>query len=99
VILAQLASAPQRLRVGLKPTSRTPVRGGTKLFASADAASPAGVVTSGTFGPSADGPVSMGYVPSASSAAGQVFHAEVRGNRVPVEVTALPFVPHRYRRS
>jgi len=25
--------------------------------------------------------------------------AEVRGNRVPVEVADLPFVPHRYKRT
>jgi len=24
--------------------------------------------------------------------------ADVRGNRLPVEVTELPFVPHRYKR-
>ena len=30
---------------------------------------------------------------------GRRLFAEVRGNRVPVEVTDLPFVPHRYKRT
>ena len=30
---------------------------------------------------------------------GRTLFAEVRGNRVPVEVTDLPFVPHRYKRT
>jgi aminomethyltransferase len=41
----------------------------------------------------------MGYLPRALSAPGTRVFAEVRGNRVPVEVTALPFVPHRYKRT
>lgn len=82
-------------RVGLKPEGRQPVRGGAPLFD--EAGNPAGRVTSGGFGPSVNHPVAMGYVstPLAKPGAGKLF-AEVRGTRIPVEVHALPFTPHRY---
>jgi aminomethyltransferase len=99
IILHQLASGPARRRVGLRAQARTPVRGGALLFAGSSAAAPIGTVTSGGFGPSMGGPVAMGYVPRALSAPGTILAAEVRGNRVPVEVTKLPFVVHRYKRA
>jgi aminomethyltransferase len=99
VVLRQLDDDPPRRRVGLRAQDRMPVRGGSLLFAGASSAGPVGKVTSGGFGPSAGGPVAMGYLPAALSAPGRHVFAEVRGNRVPVEVTALPFVPHRYKRT
>jgi aminomethyltransferase len=41
----------------------------------------------------------MGYVPRALSVPDTLLFADVRGNRLPVEVTQLPFVPHRYKRT
>jgi aminomethyltransferase len=41
----------------------------------------------------------MGYVPRALSTPTTLLFADVRGNRLPVEVTELPFVPHRYKRT
>jgi aminomethyltransferase len=98
VVLEQLERGALRRRVGLKPRERTPVRAGVSLYADASASQPVGTVTSGTFGPSAAGPVAMGYVPNALSAPHTLLFAEVRGHRLPVEVTELPFVPHRYKR-
>ena len=99
VVLPQLDDDPPRRRVGLRAQGRMPVRGGTLLFAGASAADPVGKVTSGGFGPSVGGPVAMGYLPRALSAPGTRVFAEVRGSRVPVEVTDLPFIPHRYKRT
>jgi aminomethyltransferase len=99
VISRQLEVGSQRRRVGLRSQDRTPVRGAASLFAERSAAEPVGKVTAGCFGPSVAGPVAMGYVPRPLSAPGTTLFAEVRGNRVPVEVTDLPFVPHRYRRA
>jgi aminomethyltransferase len=98
-ISRELDVGPRRRRVGLRSLDRTPVRGGALLFAGRSAAEPIGTVTSGSFGPSAAGPVAMGYVPHPQSAPGTTLFAEVRGNRVPVEVADLPFVPHRYKRT
>jgi aminomethyltransferase len=97
VVLRQLDDGPAKRRVGLRPQSRMPVRGGALLFAAVSAAEPTGTVTSGGFGPSVGGPVAMGYVPRVLSAPGTSVFAEVRGSRVPVEVTDLPFLPHRYK--
>jgi aminomethyltransferase len=99
VILAQLASGSARRRVGLRSQERTPVRGGSSLYPDADAQTPLGQVTSGGFGPSVNAPVAMGYVASAASKPGTALFADVRGKRVPVEVSALPFVKLNYKRQ
>jgi aminomethyltransferase len=99
VVLEQLERGAPRCRVGLKARERTPVRAGVLLYADVSASQSVGTVTSGTFGPSAAGPVAMGYVPNALSAPNTLLFADVRGNRLPVEVTELPFVPHRYKRT
>lgn len=94
---AILEKGAGRKRVGLKPEGRQPVRGGAALF-DADGNS-AGIVTSGGFGPSAGHPVAMGYVSNPLAKAGTKLFADVRGTKVPVEVSALPFTPHRYRKG
>ncbi len=98
VVLEQLERGAPRCRVGLKPRGRAPVRAGVLLYADVSASQSVGAVTSGTFGPSAAGPVAMGYMPRALSRPTTLLFADVRGNRLPVEVTELPFVPHRYKR-
>ena len=98
VILAQLATGPARLRVGLKPEGRAPVREGSALFAAETDGEAIGAVTSGTFGPSVGGPVSMGYLPAALAADGTRVFAEVRGKRLPLTVTPLPFRPSQYKK-
>jgi aminomethyltransferase len=98
VINDQIVHGVARRRVGLKPESR-PVREGAALFADLTSKLPLGWVTSGTYGPSADCPVAMGYVTAPAAHLGTRLCADVRGQRVPVTVSALPFVPHRYCRS
>ncbi len=95
-ICDQLAHGPTRLRVGLRPDGRAPARADT-VIASADGTS-AGTVTSGGFGPTAGGPVAMGYVRRDLAAEGQALNLLVRGKALPARVTALPFVPHHYAR-
>ncbi|MDO9134671.1 glycine cleavage system aminomethyltransferase GcvT [Hydrogenophaga sp.] len=87
----------QRKRVGLIALERIPVRDHTEL--QAPGGEPIGEVTSGLLGPSADKPVAMGYVSPAHSAVGTRLHAMVRGKPVPMEVSAMPFVPNRYFRG
>ena len=95
-ICDQLAHGPTRLRVGLRPDGRAPARAET-VIAAADGTS-AGVVTSGGFGPTAGGPVAMGYVRRDLATDGQALDLLVRGKALPARVAALPFVPHRYAR-
>jgi len=97
-ILKELADGPARLRVGLRPDGRAPMRAHTALYAEAEGGEPIGEVTSGAFGPSIEGPMSMGYVPAALAAEGTTIYGEVRGKRLPATVTALPFRPSTYKR-
>jgi aminomethyltransferase len=94
-ILSELDHGPARLRVGLRPEGRAPMREGTALF---DGERPLGHITSGGFGPSVGAPVAMGYVPAALAAPGRRLEGEVRGKRLPVTVSALPFHPTSYKR-
>lgn len=99
VILDQLDKGASRRRVGLRPEGRAPVRCGALLFSDLETPDPVGSVTSGGFGPSVNAPIAMGSVPSSLSAPGTRLFAEVRGKRLPIDVTALPFVTHRYHRG
>jgi aminomethyltransferase len=98
VILGQLEHGAPRCRVGLRPEGRAPVRAGASLYAEADANAPVGSVTSGGFGPSLDAPIAMGYLPAALAGPGTRVFAEVRGKRLPVAVTTLPFIVPKYKR-
>jgi aminomethyltransferase len=97
-ILAQLEQGASRRRVGLKPEGRAPVREGVALFADAASSEQIGAVTSGGFGPSINAPVAMGYLPATLAEAGGVVFAELRGQRLPLRVAAMPFVPNSYKR-
>jgi aminomethyltransferase len=97
-ILAQFDNGATRRRVGLRPKGRAPVREGASLFADSTSAEPIGKVTSGGFGPTLNAPVAMGYLPSSHAANGSTVFAEVRGQRLPMQVAPTPFVPNTYKR-
>lgn len=97
-ILAHFDNGASRRRVGLLAEGRAPVREGALLFADEAAAEPIGQVTSGGFGPSLNAPVAMGYVPVSLAALGTKLFAEVRGQRLPLAVAAMPFVKNTYKR-
>jgi aminomethyltransferase len=98
-ILDEIANGPTRRRVGLRSEGRAPVRAGASLFASKDEPEPAGAVTSGGFGPSLGAPVAMGYLPTSLAEPGTRVFAELRGQRLPLTVTAMPFVPAAFKRN
>ena len=91
------AQPATRKRVGLVGTDRTPVREGSVLVDRDGNA--IGRVTSGTFGPTAQKAVALGYLPLAQAAIGTDVAAMVRGKPVPMQVVATPFVPNRYHRG
>ncbi|MGA1268317.1 MAG: glycine cleavage system aminomethyltransferase GcvT [Gemmobacter sp.] len=97
-ILQELEAGPARLRVGLAPEGRAPVREGAPLFADPEGGAALGHVTSGGFAPSLDAPVAMGYLPAALAAPGTPVWAEVRGRRLPCTVRPLPFRTPTYKR-
>jgi aminomethyltransferase len=95
-IQRELREGTSRLRVGIRPEGRQPAREGAEIFADGRRV---GVVTSGGFGPTADGPVGMGYVESAFATQGAPVTLMVRGKELPARVAALPFVPNRFYRA
>jgi aminomethyltransferase len=97
-ILSQLEQGAPRRRVGLRPEGRAPVREGAPLFQDAASSLQIGAVTSGGFGPSINTPVAMGYLPASHAAIGGLVFAELRGQRLPLRVAAMPFVPNTYKR-
>lgn len=97
IILRQLREGTPRLRVGLLPKGRIPVReGATVLDANGRTV---GRVTSGGFSPSLNRPVAMGYVGAVQSTEGTPLVAMVRDKPVTVHVARLPFVAPRYHRD
>jgi aminomethyltransferase len=82
----------------LSPEGRAPVRAGATVFRDDMAAQAIGRVTSGGFGPSVNRPIAMGYVPAELALPGTRVFAEVRGQRLPMIVAMLPFVPRHYKR-
>ncbi len=98
-ILHQMEHGTASRRVGLLPQGRAPMREGTQLFATEDALSPVGSVTSGGFGPSLNAPLAMGYVPGGLAEPGTLLFADVRGKRLPVKVAHMPFIKPGYKRN
>ncbi|HNB28520.1 MAG TPA: glycine cleavage system aminomethyltransferase GcvT [Alphaproteobacteria bacterium] len=96
VILRALAQGPARKRVGILPEGKAPARAHTEIADASGAI--VGEVTSGGFGPSANGPVAMGYVRADLAQIGTPLQLMVRGKALPAKVAAMPFVPHRYHR-
>jgi aminomethyltransferase len=97
-ILSQLANGAPRRRIGLRPEGRAPVRESAPLFANGASSEQIGAVTSGGFGPSLSAPVAMGYLPASHAAPGGLVFAELRGQRLPLLIAPMPFVPNTYKR-
>jgi len=81
-------------RVGLTGM-KAPARQHT-IITTPDGGEDIGEVTSGTFGPTFQGPVAMGYVPKEYAKEGTEVGVKVRGKVQKAVVTKMPFVPSRY---
>ena len=55
-----------------------------------------GEITSGTFGPSVNGPVAMGYVENRFSKKDTKIFLEIRGKKHPATICGLPFYKKSY---
>ena len=91
----ELAHGSDRVRVGLRPEGRAPMREGTPLFVGGEQI---GAITSGGFGPSVAAPIAMGYVAARHAKTQTSLTAELRGKMLPVTVAAMPFQPTTYKR-
>ena len=95
-ILRELKEGVPYKRVGIRPLGRAPAREGTEVQ-NADGET-IGVITSGGFGPTVNGPVAQGYVDATYAKAGTPLKLIVRGKALEAEVATLPFVPAKYKR-
>lgn len=95
-ILGQLKNGTDKIRTGFRPESKIPVREGTEIVCNSGAT--VGIVTSGGFGPTAGGPVAMGYIRTEYADPATSLSVEVRGRSLNLSMVTLPFVPHRYNK-
>jgi aminomethyltransferase len=95
-ILGELKNGVPSKRVGIKPLGRAPAREGAEI--QNENGETIGIVTSGGFGPSVNGPVAQGYVDTSFSRVGTPLKLVVRGKTLDAEVAAMPFVPAKYKR-
>ena len=89
-----LTNGSEKIRVGIKPDGKVIAREKTKIFSLDD--KEIGFVTSGTFGPSVNAPVAMGYVKSEFSGIGTQIKLEVRGKKYGGKISELPFYKKSY---
>ncbi|MDC1254935.1 glycine cleavage system aminomethyltransferase GcvT [Paracoccaceae bacterium] len=97
-IFNEIKNRPDKKRIGVKPSGRAPMREGTVLFADSAGQQRIGKITSGGFGPTFEGPVSMGYVDSKYAITGGQIFGEVRGKFLPATIVSLPFVKANFKR-
>ena len=84
----------EKKRVGFLPEGRVIARENTKVFS--DQGEEIGLITSGTFGPSVNVPVAMGYINSKFSEIGTKIQLEIRGKKYGGKVSELPFFKKSY---
>jgi aminomethyltransferase len=94
IIKKQIQSGVKKLRVGIKPESKVIARANTKIFNEKNIE--IGKITSGTFGPSVDHPISMGYVDNNYSSLDAKIFLEIRGKKVSANICKLPFYKKNY---
>ena len=93
-IKKDLQNGVSKIRIGVKPSGRIIAREGTKIFSSSN--EEIGVITSGTFGPSVNSPVAMGYIKSKFSEINSKIFLEVRGKKHQAVDSKLPFYKKSY---
>ncbi|MDC1093192.1 glycine cleavage system aminomethyltransferase GcvT [Pelagibacteraceae bacterium] len=94
IIKEMIANGSNKKRVGILPEGRIIARENTKVFS--DQGKEIGVITSGTFGPSVNASVAMGYINSKFSEIGTKIQLEVRGKKYEGKVSELPFFKKSY---
>ena len=97
-ILAQLEKGARAAASACRPEGRAPVREGAALFADASVVRADRQGHLGRLRPQPQCAGRDGLSADALAAAGTPVFAEVRGQRLPLQVAAMPFVPNTYKR-
>ena len=93
-VISQIKEGAKKIRVGIKPEGRLIAREKTKIYNESEQV--IGEVTSGTFGPSVNGPIAMGFVNQEFSKNETKILLEVRGKKYPANICKLPFYKKSY---
>tara|TARA_B100000686_G_C16781626_1_gene972307 strand:+ start:1395 stop:2447 length:1053 start_codon:yes stop_codon:yes gene_type:complete len=96
VILEQLREKPSRRRIALTIANKAIARTGTPI--KNNAGEKCGEITSGSFSPTTNRSIAIGYVERKRLDSKENPKVTVRGNDIDAIQVALPFVPHRYFR-
>ncbi len=91
----QLEQGAPRKRVGFIIDGKIPVREQHQIFTENDTL--VGIITSGGFSPSLNKPIAMGLIEQ--SCFEKNLYAIVRNKKIAMQITPLPFIPHRYHRG
>ena len=89
-----IENGSEKKRVGILPEGRVIARENTKIFS--ESGEEIGLITSGTFGPSVNAPVAMGYINTKYAEIGTKIQLEVRGKKHGGKVSELPFFKKSY---
>jgi aminomethyltransferase len=100
VLTAVKRDGPKHVRVGLELSGKRPAREHYAIYAGSaggtqSSGPPIGEITSGTFSPTLQKPIAMGYVPPQFAQPGNELFVDIRGAHEPARVVKLPF----YKRS
>ena len=87
-ILAGKKDESLPVRIGLELEGKRAAREGSEIYRGDQKI---GTVTSGTFSPTFQKPIAMGYVDRNCKAAGTELEVDIRGKRVKSKVVKLPF--------
>ncbi len=89
------AEGPKRRLVGFEMVDRAVARHGYRIL---HGGREVGHVTSGSYGPSVDRYIGIGYVPAARGAVGTEIEVDVRGRPQKARVVKTPFYPARVKK-
>ncbi len=95
IIHRHLQQGAPRKRVGFTIEGKIPVREHHDIYTAND--HPVGIITSGSFSPSLNKPIALGLIDQQCSE--QTLYAQIRNKKIAMQITPLPFVPHRYHRG
>jgi len=93
-IKSQIEKGVKKVRVGIKPEGKIIAREKTVIFSEDN--KNIGEITSGTFGPSIQASLAMGYIETSFSKIDTKIFLEVRGKKYPASISSLPFYKKSY---
>jgi aminomethyltransferase len=88
ILSSQHEKGVERKLVGLQMPGRSAPRAEYVILHSGE---PVGRVTSGSYSPTLDTSIAMGYVDASHAVAGNMLEVDIRGRTAQIEVTPLPF--------